>query len=104
MHPIDLKKRIDSYQKQVLRAYDIGPINYRSTLKDILYQIVRDFREQIYTYSEAQEVWRSVLPGVGLEGYDDLSESIRKNDSYSISFDSADQLADMLSAYRRDNK
>ncbi|PXW42280.1 hypothetical protein DFO54_11360 [Erwinia sp. AG740] len=104
MHSRDLRKRIDDYQRQVREAYKIGPNYYGSVLKSILHQIVKDLNTGIYTNTEAQEVWRSVLPNVGAEEYGGISESFEKSGSYNISFDSADQLADMLSAYRRNNR
>lgn len=102
MQPNDLNRRIENYQKQVWAAYDISPTYYKVVLKSVLEEIVRDRDARIYTEEEAQKVWRSVLPGIGTEEYGGISESFEKSGSYRISFDAADELAEMLSAFRRD--
>ncbi|PLA34338.1 hypothetical protein [Morganella morganii] len=104
MSPTDLDKRIEKYRKKLSDAAKLDHIHYKIILKQILYEIVLDLKFRIYTEEEAQKVWRSVLPGFGLEGYDEISESFDKSEIYKISFDAADELAEILSAYRRDNK
>lgn len=102
MHPSDLNRRIENYQQKVWAAYDIGATYYKVVLRSVLHEIVRDLNDHVYTEDEAQKVWRSVLPGVGTEEYGGISESFEKTGNYRIAFDSADELADMLSAFRRD--
>ncbi|PQK82903.1 hypothetical protein [Pantoea ananatis] len=102
MHQNDLDRRIESYQQKVRDAYDIGPTYYKVVLRRVLHEIVRHRDARIYTEEEAQQVWRSVLPSVGAEEYGGISESFEKSGSYRIAFDAADELAEMLSAYRRD--
>lgn len=102
MHPIDLNKRIENYHKKVLAAETIGGTHYKIVLRQVLYEIVYDLHSRVYTEEEAQRVWRSVLPSVGTESYDGISESFEKSGSYKVAFDAADELTEMLSAYRRD--